>query len=213
MKTKKIWLGMLAMVLTFGMTVVGCGDGDGDEGIQEEPPRYYGVLNRSWKSPTALTQEERSYVNQYSDLNDDTSFLLNKANYASLQRNEMYYGVKVDDAWLKQSDLFDFPRTSLYFYTDWRMTKTERDTDSYDSKTSVFEVIDATSVKIGGQKYKYEVSVSNTRNLDYSYTTSYGSTFHEKGTFKMYILKIWFDGDDAAPKIFLSGDIRITSAP
>jgi hypothetical protein len=31
MTNKKIWLGMLALVLAFGMTVVGCGDGSGND--------------------------------------------------------------------------------------------------------------------------------------------------------------------------------------
>jgi hypothetical protein len=31
MKNKKNWLGLLVMVLVFGMTVVGCGDGDDDK--------------------------------------------------------------------------------------------------------------------------------------------------------------------------------------
>jgi hypothetical protein len=32
MTNKKIWLGMLALALIFGMTVVGCGGGSGDDG-------------------------------------------------------------------------------------------------------------------------------------------------------------------------------------
>jgi hypothetical protein len=36
MTNKKIWLGMLALALAFGMAVVGCGDGNGDEGGGEK---------------------------------------------------------------------------------------------------------------------------------------------------------------------------------
>jgi hypothetical protein len=49
MKTKKIWLGMLALAMTFGMMVVGCGDdGGGDSGdstltVTNIPPQYNGM--------------------------------------------------------------------------------------------------------------------------------------------------------------------------
>ena len=36
MKNRKFWLGMLVMVLAFGMTVVGCGDGSPDDNGEEE---------------------------------------------------------------------------------------------------------------------------------------------------------------------------------
>jgi hypothetical protein len=41
MVNKRFWLGMLAMVLAFGMTVVGCGDGDGDDDDDDDDDDHY----------------------------------------------------------------------------------------------------------------------------------------------------------------------------
>jgi hypothetical protein len=38
MKTKKLWLGMLILVLAFGMTIIGCGGGSDDPYVPPVPP-------------------------------------------------------------------------------------------------------------------------------------------------------------------------------
>jgi hypothetical protein len=49
MTNKKIWLGMLVMVLVFGMTVVGCEEEDEDSG----DTNYFDTFNFSNSSPTS----------------------------------------------------------------------------------------------------------------------------------------------------------------
>jgi hypothetical protein len=47
MKNKKIWLGMLALALIFGMTVVGCGEDDENWVPITQIP--YNYLNTTWR--------------------------------------------------------------------------------------------------------------------------------------------------------------------
>jgi hypothetical protein len=44
MVNKKFWLGILAMVLVFGMTVVGCDDGSTDDDDYEYKPSFFGIV-------------------------------------------------------------------------------------------------------------------------------------------------------------------------
>jgi hypothetical protein len=58
MKTKKLWLGMLILVLAFGMTVIGCGDGgDDNNGVIDVPPAEKTPLTGTVTITSAVTYE------------------------------------------------------------------------------------------------------------------------------------------------------------
>jgi hypothetical protein len=64
MSNKKIWLGMLVLVLVFGMTVVGCDDSDSGNGGGADPDTWTNVtsltqLNGTWKGSFPLTETEQ----------------------------------------------------------------------------------------------------------------------------------------------------------
>ena len=63
MKNKKLWLGMLAMVLVFGIMVVGCNNDD-DNGYNCSACRDGTRFNHDWKSFT--------YVVDFQIINDST---------------------------------------------------------------------------------------------------------------------------------------------
>jgi len=228
MTNKRFWLGILIMVLVFGMMFVGCDNGNTT--TEPETLSYSGVLyGKNWHNslPISESSDMRYNEKQWIDINtvagDDTGFLLNKSEYAVLQGSGEYYGVKVDNNWIKISRGFEddghteAPENFLVFGSNWEMIKWETSYSTYgdfanhkvESKT--FEDVDASHIKIGGQTYKYEVSVSNTRNLYFSYFNEYAlKTWSETGTFKMHILKIWLDGDASTPTIFLAHEERTT---
>jgi hypothetical protein len=59
MTNKKIWLGILAIVLVFGMTVVGCGD----DGGGKVDAKYRGTYKSfAYSGTTSLTTIEYTYI-------------------------------------------------------------------------------------------------------------------------------------------------------
>jgi hypothetical protein len=64
MANKKLWLGMLVLVLVFGMTVVGCDDSDSGNGGGGDPDTWTNVtsmtqLNGTWKGSVSLTETQQ----------------------------------------------------------------------------------------------------------------------------------------------------------
>ncbi|MDR1221088.1 MAG: hypothetical protein LBK73_15990 [Treponema sp.] len=65
MANKKFWLGMLVMVLAFGMAVVGCDNGNGGD------TNYFDTLNLSNSTPNATTLSARGLTrSQFTDIRD-----------------------------------------------------------------------------------------------------------------------------------------------
>jgi hypothetical protein len=62
MEKKKFWLGMLAVVLVFGMTVVGCGSGDGDDTTGSDTwfdVTSFSQVDGTWKAPATATATDQ----------------------------------------------------------------------------------------------------------------------------------------------------------
>jgi len=65
MVNKKFWLGILVMVLVFGMTVVGCDDDSTSGGSGND-----GSLNGTWiNTPFSLIISESDYTSKYNGVN------------------------------------------------------------------------------------------------------------------------------------------------
>jgi hypothetical protein len=232
MAKKKVLWGMPTVALVFGLIIIGCDDGSTTP-EPELPPIYTGSLtgwNKNWYNSLPISESgdsrynEKQWIEKYTDPDDDTGYLNNKDENAILQNNGEYYGVKVDDQWIKISTGFEAdghtkaPEYYWRFSSDWEMTKwetsysTHGDNDYHKVETKTFAEVDATHLKVGDATYKYEVSVSKTRDIDFTYTVQspQTTTYRRTGTFKMHILKIWFNGDSSDPDIFLNPEMQTT---
>jgi hypothetical protein len=227
MAKKTILLRMFTVALVFGLIIIGCDD----ESTTPEPeqPVYTGsLLGNGWHNSVPISDgtsediynEKKHIDNNTTDDDDDTGFLFDKNESASQQDDGIYYGVKVDNKWIKISRGYaadgrtEVEKYCLIFSSDWKMTKWE--TDYYGNKereleTKPFDEVDTTHIKIDNATYKYTVSVSKTRDINFNYTDTTENTYHITGTFKMHILKIWFNGEDSAPEIFLYPDMQKSS--
>ena len=72
MANKKFWLGMLVMVLVFGMAVIGCGNGDGNGGgyftVTDMPAEFNGQF--AWLA--AMDETEEFFVGGFVSANMNT---------------------------------------------------------------------------------------------------------------------------------------------
>jgi hypothetical protein len=71
MANKKFWLGMLVMVLAFGMAVVGCDNGNGGGDDTNGDTNYFDTLNLSNSTPNATTLSVGGLTrSQFTDIRD-----------------------------------------------------------------------------------------------------------------------------------------------
>jgi hypothetical protein len=208
MANKKLWLGILVMVLVFGMTVVGCDDGSTDNsdyyGWENEPSRLEGPLfGLEFNGVETLSDYEISKL----DSNAYSFGCFAGAEYPVLQGSLSYYAVKVDGVWYKEAAdgiYWKFGWTGKWMQKYESIATTQGDTTTITQKlreTKSFEYVNneqQDEIKIDGQVYKYKLERSNTK--DYSYTTD---IYRRSGTIRLQILKIFYDGANNAPTLYL----------
>jgi hypothetical protein len=115
MKTKKLWLGMLILVLAFGMTVVGCGGGSDDDIPPYEPPEKTPLtgtvtITSITTEPTYGNQEKMTLTADTSGLVENTDWPLHPTLYSYQWQRD---GTNISDAIRKTYEVTeaDFGKT------------------------------------------------------------------------------------------------------
>jgi hypothetical protein len=154
MEKKKFWLGMLAVTLVFGMTVVGCGGDDGEE--QEKRNKFHGW----WGEATNVnlvnvteTDETVGIVHNKQYSFTDTSLSL---------RSGYINAVKIGSTWYSCDDLAwsskDLHNTELWYSftnTHFRTSTGYPPPDKGDSTPYTFN---DTEISIEGIDYLYTIT-------------------------------------------------------
>jgi hypothetical protein len=135
MANKKLWLGMLVIALTFGMTVVGCDDGSGGSGKEADvwlDVTSLSQLNGTWKGSFSYSGTMRGYYSEMFGITDeewassgineiygnDTRVTINqeyvitfnadaKTMSTSTKATTKYSGSNIDSIWSYYKDLYE----------------------------------------------------------------------------------------------------------
>ena len=205
---------MLAVVLAFGMTVVGCGDDEDDPEPEPGPSKLEGPLyGLKFNGVEELTDS--------SNLDPTADFgCFAGAEYTALKGSIDYYAIKVDNVWYKRPNTTSSNEIYWYFglngkkmekwedvkttqgnATTWTITLREEKSFEYVNNEQRDEV------KIDGQVYKYKLESSKSNNYNYTSTFEYvdgrTETYSSSGTIRFQILKIYFDGPSNTPTLYL----------
>jgi hypothetical protein len=132
MANKKFWLGMLVMILTFGLTVIGCEEED-----EPEPDPQHNIFYGDWSAQTLITNV--------------SSLLSSEAVSAgigySADSNSPY--IKVDDKWYH----WESPFGSTFVFSD--STYTEKKSITSSSEPAVSYTFDSENIIVNGDEKSY----------------------------------------------------------
>jgi hypothetical protein len=201
MSNKKIWLGMLVMVLAFGMTVLGCEE-DTPEEEDKGPTRLEGPLyNIEFWVAEELTAGEESYLSSTSKTNGFGYF----ASIDGLKSDIGYYAIKVNGKWYKKPEMSYSTNRIFYEFGMNGKTMEKRQYSDLNFNSTLlesksFEYVDGKQdeIKIDNQVYKYELETAKKENYDYI-----SGGYHYTGTIVLQVLNIYYNGSDQSPTWYL----------
>jgi hypothetical protein len=162
MANKKLWLGMLVLVLVFGMTVVGCDDSDSGNGGGGDPDTWTNVtslsqLNGTWKGSFSLSETEQGVTIKMTQEMTVTITATNATTGTMSGTQKMtitYSGTGVNENWseIKQGATSE----------GWTVDDTNHSmsiTDTIDSQSISMSEMDGVQINQNNTKFKLPAGV------------------------------------------------------